>query len=429
MSELFSIALESLLYWWLVIPLILLVVLRDWWLVNIVDKHIDSIEWILLEIVIPKDNIKSAKAMEQVISALHATYSFGIKKRDLYLKGVVEGWMSLEIAGFADGVHLYIRTPKKHRTLVESAVLSYYPDAELLEVQDYTERLKEKPFSDRDIFGSDFVTAKDNFFPIRTYEYFEDKDEERNLDPLATITEIMTTLEKNEALWIQLLIRPTGDSWKDSAKDKIEEMLGNKKSGGSSTTVMKDLGDVVSNLPSAIFSPPAYNEGGGDKGGVEPNKKMGSPDQDVIKAIGNKMSKLAFESVLRIVYIDDKDEFTPENVTAMMGALRQFGDQNLNILVPNMATMTIPTPPLKFLNKAKRVARKKKNLILNYIEREMPRPVRRPRTDSRLETCILNTEEIATLFHPPMNVVKSQKLEAITSKKGIAPTDPPIKEI
>jgi len=427
MSELLNIALESLSYWWLVIPLVLLVILRDWWLAYIVDKHIDSIEWVLLEIVIPKDNIKSARAMEQVITALHATYSFGIKKRDLYLKGVVEGWMSLEIVGFSDGVHMYIRAPKKQRPLVEAAVLSYYPGAEVLEAQDYVSRLKEKPFSGRDIFGSDFVTAKDNFLPIKTYEHFEDKDEERNLDPLATITEIMTTLEKNEALWIQLLIRPTGDSWKDAAKDKIEEMLGNKKSGGSSTTVMKDFGDVVSNLPSAIFSPPAYNEGGGDSGGGD-SKKLSSPDQDVIKAIGNKMSKLAFECILRIVYIDDKDEFTGDNVTATMGALRQFGDQNLNILVPNMATMTIATPPLKFLNKAKRVARKKKDLILNYIERAMPRPVRRPSADSRLETCIFNTEEIATLFHPPMNVVKSQKLEAIQSKKGIAPTDLPIKE-
>ena len=424
MNNLTSILLETLSYWWVIFPLIFIVIIRDWWIVNVTEKYVDSIEWTLLEIIIPKDNLKSAKAMEQVIAALHATYSFGISKKDLYTKGKVEDWMSLEIAGFSDGIHLYIRTPNKHRKLVESSVLAQYPDAEIIEADDYVERLKEKPFSDRDIFGSDFVTVGPAALPIRTYEFFEDKDDERRLDPLATITEIMTELEKNEALWIQLLIRPTGDSWKEAAKDKVEELLGNKSGGGkSSTSVWKDIGDVVANLPSAMFEPPAFAEGG-DSGGGD-SKKISSTDQDAVKAIGMKTSKLAFDCLLRVVYIDDKDEFTGDNVTATMGAIRQFGDQNLNQLVPNMDTMTVPAGRF---NKKKTLAHRKRVLMINYIKRTMPRIIKLPFWDTNLKTCILNTEEIATLFHPPTDVIKSRKLEAIHSRKGMAPIDLPVKE-
>ena len=85
-------------------------------------------EWTLLEIIIPKENIKSARAMEQVLTSLHATYSFGINRKTLYKKGKVEDWMSLEFVGFADGIYMYIRTPKAHTHLVQSAILAQYPE-------------------------------------------------------------------------------------------------------------------------------------------------------------------------------------------------------------------------------------------------------------------------------------------------------------
>ena len=80
-------------------------------------------------------------------------------------------------------------------------------------------------------------------------------------------------------------------------------------------------------------------------------------------------------------------------------------------------------------NKAKKLALRKRVLMTNYIERAMPRPVKLPLWDLNLKTSVLNTEEIATLFHPPTSVVKSGELQSIQSKKGIAPTDLPTKEI
>ena len=107
--------------WWLPILTALIIVFRGWWLSSKISQYINSIEWVLLEIRIPKDNLKSIKSMEQVFASLHGTYSQGIKRRERWFQGKVQDWMSLEIASFAQGVHFFIRTQTKYRKLPQQS--------------------------------------------------------------------------------------------------------------------------------------------------------------------------------------------------------------------------------------------------------------------------------------------------------------------
>ncbi|MBU2101264.1 hypothetical protein KKH05_00880 [Patescibacteria group bacterium] len=431
MNEVFSGVPEAFDYWWLVVPLIIFFVLKDWWRIYIVDKHIDSLEWVLLELNIPKENLRSIKAMDQVVAALHGTYTYGLRPSEIWIEGKVEDWMSLEMVGFADGVHFYIRSLKKYRKLVEAAVFSQFPDSEIFEVEDYVNRIKDKPFENKDVFATDFKFVKDDVYPIRTYEYFEDNQEENRMDPIGVITEIMSRLEANEALWIQLLIQPTGTEWVEDGERKISELMGREdksKSKSVLSEVARDIGDVLKSLPTAPITAPEFGSGeNGKEAKIE--FKLRSPAEDsAMKAITNKMSKPAFNSILRFVYIDDRDEFTGENVTSVLGAFRQYSDQNLNSLRPNLATLTKKSQVGK-INKAKRLAERKKKMVINYINREMPRPVTFPFTkELKLKTFILNTEEVASLFHMPTDFVKSKKTQTIQSKRGESPTDLPTKE-
>ncbi len=433
MSELSSSFADAFSFWWLAIPLIIVVIIRDWWRIHIVDEYISKLDWVLLEISIPKENLRSVKAMEQVIGALHGAYSFGLRFKQRWLEGVVEDWFSLEIVGFADGVHFYIRTRLKHRKLVETAILSQYPDSEIFEVEDYVGRIKDKPFHQKDIWGMDFKLNNQDYYPIRTYEYFEDKEEEKRIDPLATVVEVMSSLNKNEALWLQLLIRPVGDEWRKAGEERIKEMSGQKTSSkkiSATSSVFKEVGDVAANLPTAIFTPPVF----GEAEPVTTEKQMfrmrDPKEEDALKAISNKISKRAFDCILRFVYIDDREDFTDSNINAVMGALRYLGDQNLNSLGPNRKTLTTKYAAAKyllFLRKGK-LARRKKKLLINYINREMPRPVLVTPLEGYLQTSVMNTEEIATLFHPPADFVKSMKTQIIPSRKAQAPMGLPTKE-
>ncbi|MBI1838974.1 MAG: hypothetical protein HYR95_01585 [Candidatus Colwellbacteria bacterium] len=116
----------------------LIIIIRNWWLISIRRKFIENIKWETLEIKIPKDNLKSPKAMEQVFSSLYGTYSGGIKRKDKWFKGKIEDWMSVELVGLAHGIHFYIRFPVNYKDLVKSAIFSQYTGAELHEVEDYT---------------------------------------------------------------------------------------------------------------------------------------------------------------------------------------------------------------------------------------------------------------------------------------------------
>src|SRR3989344_8648193 len=89
----------------LFVSLVVLVILgKDWWLLRLRGRTTAGMKRIVLEIKIPKENLKTPKAMEQVFSSLHATYTFGLKGVDKWWFGRIEEWMSLEMVGFAHSV-------------------------------------------------------------------------------------------------------------------------------------------------------------------------------------------------------------------------------------------------------------------------------------------------------------------------------------
>lgn len=404
----------------------MVIVFRGWWLSSKINQYINSIEWIVLEVRIPKDNLKSIKSMEQVFTSLHGTYSQGIKRRERWLQGKVEDWISLEIAGFAHGVHFYIRTPKKYRKLVESAFFSQYPDAEIEEIEDYTAILpRDLPNEEFDIWGTDYVLARDDAYPIKTYVSFEQliQFEEMSIDPLATIAEVVSNLRNDELVWLQLLVRPVGPEWIAQAKGTVDALTG--KGGGKKKILdMDSMEEFLRNLFKAPMTLPEWAEGGS---APSVSDRLTPGKQDTVKAVEGKMSKLAFDAVLRFIYIDKKDEFTGENVTAVAGAINQFATLNLNAFKPNMKTITITSKVSRLFNRKVNLLKRKKLLYAHYLYRDIAQPP--PfRFGLKLKTSILNTEELATVYHPPLAMVNAAKLRVLETRKGEPPVNLPIVE-
>lgn len=415
-------------FWWLPIPIAIVVIFRGWWLSSKISQYISSIEWVILEVRIPKDNLKSIKSMEQVFASIHGTYSQGIKWHERWFQGKVEDWISLEIAGFAQGVHFYIRTPKKYRKLVEAAFFSQYPDAEIEETEDYTAIVpRDLPNDEFDIWGTDYVLAKADAYPIRTYVNFEQilQFEELSIDPLATVTEVVSNLKNDELIWLQLLVRPIGPEWIASAKGTVDELTG--KSGGGKK--LFDMGGMTEFLGNLIKAPTALPEWSGSGEGVsKPAQERLTPGkQDTVKAVEGKMSKLAFDATLRFIYIDKKNEFSGENVTAVAGAINQFAAMNLNSFKPNMKTITIPTKVSRIFSRRENLWRRKKWLYAHYLHRDIAQPP--PfRFGLKLKTVILNAEELATVYHPPLAMVTAAKLRVLETRKGEPPVNLPLIE-
>ncbi len=399
---------------WIVVPVILVFIFLDIWLFFKRLAYKNSIVWKTLELKIPRDIIKSPKAMEYIFSAMHASYSFGIKFWDKWLKGEVENWYSLEIIGRAHGIRFLARLPEQYRNLFESAIYAQYPDVEINEVEDYVDdfppRLPNKIY---DVWGADFILTRDNSYPIRTYPEFDapGKDDEKKFDPLAHLTEVMSKLKESEAIWLQILIRPTDDGWKSASEGVIDELLGKKKliSAPWPVSWFSGLVEFLGNLVVAPFTSPTWAEGGEVKSESKSEMKPGM--HKIIEAIQNKTSKLGFESVMRFLYIDRRDNFSRGNITAFISTLRQFNSQDLNSFKSNSATMPSAKSPFK----KSKIERKKKIIYDNYRIRHFPK-----------KFSILNTEELATLYHFPLSLVRAPLLRRMEAKKSGPPEGLPV---
>lgn len=415
---------------WLAIFPIAYVLFKDNWYARKIGKYVDNIDWVLLELRLQDQNPKGLRSMEQVFASLYGTFSFGILKRDRFFKGQVENWLSLEMVGFSNSIHFYIRVPRELRKLVESAFFSQYPYLEIIEVEDYVNLLpKDLPNDTYDIFATDFILSKKDVYPIKTHMQFEFAalTEEKYIDPIASIMEVMSHLNKNELIWIQWLIRPTDDSWTKGAKGVIDELSG--KSVSKKKSKVQVAGNFAQDLTRAPFVHP------GEVGSSETSTPPPSPlpgAQDIIKSVQNKISKNAFEVIPRMVYIDEKNAFTTENFQAVLGAFRQFSSmQSQNAFRPSVQTLTTKKYaskiPLKGI-KTKALIRRKKIMYQHYINRIMPQGLSDKRGDLQLKPIILNIEEMATVFHPPITNVRAPGLQPTESKKGEPPINLPTRE-
>lgn len=417
--------------WWIILPIILFFSLRQTWLIYIHDHYIKGMEWILLEIKVPKEILKTPKAMEQVFAAMYADYTHGISFLQLYLDGLIDSWYSFEIVGHASSIHFYVYTQAKRRNVVESAIYSEYPDAEIREVPDYTEIFGSiLPNKSYDLWGTDFGLSRESAYPIRTYPYFEESVEERRLDPIAAISEVMSRLKEDEAIWLQIVISPSdhaiGNDWKKEGEAIIDKITG-RQAAKSKQGIGAILAEWFSNLFMAPVEYPVWLETE-DKAATSVMKFLNPPEQEIAKAIGNKISKLGFETNIRFLYIDKKDAFTSANAIAVMGAIRQFNTQNLNSLKTGKRLTINKGWRWRFIPfwEQWELLYKKRRIFDSYRDRQLgSRRLGKYRpTGNKIST--FNTEELATIYHFPITAVGAPKLERLEARKGAPPAGLPI---
>lgn len=410
------------LTWWIILPVFLFSVFSDFWLNGVRSAYIKKMKWVFLEIKIPGNVLKTPKAMENIFTALHSIYGSDPDWEDVHFHGKVLSWYSFEMVGYAGGVSFYVRAPESIRNLIEAAVYSEYPDAEIILGDDYINFMPSVlPNDIYDIWGNEYVLANKDSYPIQSYPYFEANVEEQRLDPISAITEVMSKLKEGEAIWLQYLMRPVGDKWKKEGEEIRDKMYARKKPDAPPSFLLGIINGLIEflvNLIKALFQEPSWADG------AKPSEDKGkavtlSPgERNVLEAIENKISKFGYETAIRFIYIDKKDEFTQLNVAAVSGAFKQFGTQDKNSFKMVSETKTHVTGALltteSWFRKSKIYARKRA-IYDAYRSRKFPK-----------KFSILCTEELATIFHFPLATVGAPLLKRVETRKGEPPSNLPI---
>jgi hypothetical protein len=136
-------------------------------------------------------------------------------------------------------------------------------------------------------------------------------------------------------------------------------------------------------------------------------------ERAVVEAVEQKLSKAGFSCGIRFLYWGRRDLFSKSNVAAVLSYFRQFNTLNMNALKTNKEV----TPSIDYWFKARRELMRKVALWGAYKLRSFPK-----------KTPVLNTEELATLYHFPTAFVEAPTVYRIESRKGGPPPTLPIAE-
>lgn len=381
------------------LPIFLVIAFWMTWLTYTRTKFLAEQQHVLLEIILPQTVEKSPAAMEAIFTGLHLKPGESTFIDRLFL-GKARPWWSFELVSDGGAIHFYAWTRAGMKQIVMNHFYANYPGVEIQEVQDYASAF-DFSLDKHGLWGSDFVLADKDYSPIKTYvDYGVTSGKADQNDPLASLLEFLGSVGPRQKVWIQILFqvhteRPvpgkllTWSSFKDEAQAAIKGIYASPQ--------MVDI----------------------EEGPNARKIKKLSPSQiEQIKGIEKKSSKFVFDVGIRGLYIAEKDAFDGTNIPALIGSFRVFSSGGFNGFKPTRYLAGYDYPWEDF--RGAKQNKERKTVFDAYRRRSWFHPPHKTRP------FILNTEELATIFHLPGEVAQTPTLPRIESTRKEAPSNLPI---
>jgi hypothetical protein len=329
-----------------------------------------SWDLVFLKINIPKKESKedreieneqfSSRDFKEMISVMSHFYdalsSIGASKWGRYFGG--EDFISLEYAVIEGRINFYIACPSELVSLIEKQLTGFYPDVFLEEVPEYS--IFSKGYKQA---GAYLKLNKEFAFPIKTYQNLQS-------DPLNTLTNVLSKLSPDEGAAIQIMIQNAPGGWQHKCKDLATSL----DEGGGSGFSFNPLKWIFDFFKLFISSGDDDNSGGDDS-----PKRKSSIEQEAIKLIEEKSSKVGFEVVCRIITSAKTESVANGHLSNIKSAFAQYSGAEINSFgfseYHNLRT-----------------------LISNFVLRRFTKPIYEI---FKPNTIILNSEELASIFHLP----------------------------
>lgn len=288
---------------------------------------------------------------EEVLSQAQAMYNIIASTVTKGFKTKIYGQrhISLEIVSHEGLIHYYIVAPIALVDVMHQAIAAAYPSA----------RLEEVP--ERNIFsetgrmagtvGGEFTLKKDFAYPIATYQ-------ESKRDATRALLNALSSAAPGDGVAIQIMIRPAFEGWGKASLAKSGSIR--KDKGAGKTSIMTGISEV-------LWKPPETKE-------VKPeDKQLTSLEQATVDTIDEKTRHPGFETLIRVIASSDTQVKSQALLNNVIAAFSLF-DSPTNNGFKFSGTKNI------------------EEFVTAYLFRFFPQDV----TGN-----ILNTVELATLFHLP----------------------------
>lgn len=317
------------------------------------------------------ENISKAQTIYNIIAS---TFQKGFKSR---LYG--QRHFSFEIVGSKGFVYFYAIVPVALVDVVKQAIISAYSTAQVEEAAEHNIFNQAGKLSG--VIGGEFVLKKDYAYPIATYQ-------EIRRDTMQALLNALSTLDKEDGVSLQILLRPAHGNWQQHANTLASDLRKGKKSKSG----VQSAFELGKEFVQAFAKPP------GAESKQEEKKELSSLEQSVLDAIDDKTRYQGYEVLVRVVI--------SSNVVHRSQA----------ILANIVASFSLFDAPGK--NGFKYVpAEHSDELVSDYLLRLFPQ---------RQRQMILNSVELATLFHfPDQRSIPTSQLRRQESKQVDAPRSMP----
>lgn len=288
--------------------------------------------------------------------------------------------VSFEIVLDRDRIAFYVTTPAKIQAFVEEQIHSQYPYASIEEVPDYN------IFSPKGVsLATYLVLRRSSAFALRSYRKME-------TDPMNALTNALAKIEEGDGATIQLMIRPAHDSWRSYGLHIAREMhQGKKLSDIEKKGVMAEVWKVLKSLTNGTKDPSKQEKG----------YSLSPLEQDMVKGIEEKAAKAGLETCMRLVVCAKTPDKAQRYLNDLLGAFGQFNIYEFG----NSFKKEMPRFPGRILH--------------GYVHRQFDESYR----------FVLNTEELASVYHFPLPTTETPKIAWLQSRKPVPPQNLPTEGI
>lgn len=319
-----------------------------------------------------EETIAPAEIMYNIIAS---TASKGFKSKFYGQKHI-----GFEVIAVNNTINYYVAAPVSLVEVIEQAVTSAYPSARVEEVEEYN--LFNAVGKIGGTIGGEINLAKDYAYPIATFK-------ETKRDTMMSLLNSLVSLNKQDGVGLQILIRPAHENWAKNARG----VASRKKKGEKSKK-----GLSLSGLPigQVIMSPVKVPDWGTKKD--DKPKELSSSDQSIVEAIESKTQYPGFEVLIRLVVSSNTSARAQSILNNLTATFALYNSEGRN--------------GLKF-NGAKDIEKFVTSFIFRFFPQEMNKN-------------IMNSIELATLFHlPDQKSTPTSQLKRQASKQVDGPSNMP----
>lgn len=342
---------------------------------------------VVILVQVPKESADAAQqeeTIEQIKNQISVAESWFSALGGLRAQRGFRAWFlgrtdhfSLEIVADQGMISFYVGVPQYMRDYMEQQILAQYPEANLTEVEDYN------IFSPAGVTLSGYLKlTREYIFPIKTYQSLTS-------DPLNSLANSLSKVDKQDGVAIQIVARSAKKKWHKKGSKVASEV----QKGKTLNQALSDASGGINFVKLGnFFSTKTPQEKQMDKS-VE-SKTLSPMEQELVKGLEEKTSRAGLDCNIRII---------------VSGANKNRAQMYLNNVVDSFSQFNF----YQYGNSFKLVKESPKKLVGDFIYRNF----------KDHQKIILNTQELASIYHFPTPFLDTPNINWLLAKKSAPPAN------